>query len=74
MTGGKKTAILMLGPLFRLKLASGLSNININDRIALTSTRTIKFDDSKYNAMHPIESSDSYNYIKVFRSYDLDDA
>ena len=38
MTGRRKTAILVLGHLFRLKLASGLSNINVNDRIALTST------------------------------------
>ena len=75
MTGGRrKTAILVLGHLFRLKLASGLSNINVNDRIALTSTGAIKSDDGEYIAMHPVESSDSYNYIEVFRPYDLGDA
>lgn len=75
MTGGRrKTAILVLGHLFRLKLASGLSNINVNDRIALTSTGAIKSDDGEYIVMHPVESSDSYNYIEVFRPYDLGDA
>ena len=72
MTGGRrKTAILVLGHLFRLKLASGLSNINVNDRIALTSTGVIKSDDGEYIAMHPVESSDSYKYIEVFRPYDI---
>ena len=75
MTGGRrKTAILVLGHLFRLKLASGLSNINVNDRIALTSTGAIKSNDGEYIAMHPVESLDSYNYIEVFRPYDLGDA
>lgn len=72
MTGGKrKTAILVLGHLFRLKLASGLSNIVVNDRIALTSTGAIKSDDGEYIAMHPVASSDDYKYIEVFRPYDI---
>lgn len=72
MTGGKrKTAILVLGHLFRLKLASGLSNIAVNDRIALTSTGAIKSDDDEYIAMHPVASSDDYKYIEVFRPYDI---
>ena len=75
MTGGKrKTAILVLGHLFRLKLASGLSNINVNDKIALTSTGAIKSDDGEYIAMHPVASSDDYNYIEVFRPYDMGDS
>lgn len=72
MTGGKrKTAILVLGHLFRLKLASGLSNIAVNDRIALTSTGAIKSDEGEYIAMHPVTSSDDYKYIEVFRPYDI---
>lgn len=48
MVGGKrKTTILVLGHLFRLKLANGLSNIAVNDKIALTSTGVIKFDDGE---------------------------
>ena len=75
MTGGRrKTAILVLGHLFRLKLASGLSNINVKDRIALTSTGAIKSDDGEYIAMHPVASSDDYNYIEVFRPYDIGEA
>lgn len=72
MTGGKrKTAVLVLGHLFRLKLASGLSNIKVNDKIALTSTGAIKSDDGEYIAMHPVENSDNYNFIEVFRPYDI---
>ena len=71
MTGGKrKTSILVLVHLFRLKLASGLSNIVVND-IALTSTRAIKSDDGEYIAMHSVVSSDDYKYIEVFRPYDI---
>ena len=55
-------------------LASGLSNINVKDRIALTSTGAIKSDDGEYIAMHPVASSDDYNYIEVFRPYDIGDA
>lgn len=72
MAGGKiKTAILVLGHLFRLKLANGLSNIAVNDKIALTSTGIIKFDDGEYIAMHPVASSDDYKYIEVFGPYDI---
>ena len=72
MTGGKrKTAILVLGHLFRLKLASGISNIAVNNRIALTSTGAIKSDEGEYIAMHPVTSSDDYKYIEVFRPYDI---
>lgn len=72
MTGGRrKTSILVLGHLFRLKLASGLSNIAVNDRIALSSTGAIKSEDGEYIAMHPVESSDDYNYIEVFWPYDI---
>lgn len=71
MTGGKRKTVLVLGHLFRLKLASGLSNIAVNDRIALTSTGAIKSNDGEYIAMHPVASSDDYKYIEVFRPYDI---
>ena len=72
ITGWKrKTAILVLGHLFRLKLASGISNIAVNNRIALTSTGAIKSDEGEYIAMHPVTSSDDYKYIEVFRPYDI---
>ena len=74
MAGGKrKTAILVLGHLFGLKLAGGLSNIKVNDKIVITSTGAIKSADGEYIAMHPVESSDNYNYIEVFRPYDIGD-
>ena len=57
-----------------VKKYTGLSNINVKDRIALTSTGAIKSDDGEYIAMHPVASSDDYNYIEVFRPYDIGDA
>lgn len=69
--GKRKSTVLVLGHLFRFQLASGLSNIAVNDRIMLTSTGAIKSDDGEYIAMHPVVSSDSYKYIEVFRPYDI---
>ena len=48
--------------------------IAVNDRIALSSTGAIKSDDGEYIAMHPVASSDDYNYIEVFRPYDIGEA
>ena len=72
MSGGiRKTAILVLGHLFRFKLAKGLSNIKVNDMIALTSTGAIvDAENGEYYAMHPVASSDEYEYIEVFKPYD----
>jgi hypothetical protein len=33
--------------------------------------QAIKSDDGEYIAMHPVESSDDYNYVEVFRPYDI---
>ena len=57
----KKNSNLSIGLLFRLKLASGLSNINVKDRIDLTSIGAIKSDDGEYIAIRQIDSSDDYN-------------
>ena len=70
MTGGKrKTAILILGHIFRLKLASGIKNINVKDRIALTPNGAIVNDIGTCFAMHPVEDSDSYHFVEVFLPY-----
>ena len=45
-----------------------------NEGIALSSTGAIKSNDGEYIAMHPVTSSDDYNYIEVFRPYDIGDA
>ena len=70
MTGGKrKTAILILGHIFRFKLASGIKNINVKDRIALTPNGAVVNDAGTCFAMHPVEDSDEYNFIEVFLPY-----
>ena len=51
-----------------------IAPVDVKAILSLTSTGAIKSDDGEYIAMHPVESSDSYNYIEVFRPYDLGDA
>ncbi|MBR3114016.1 MAG: hypothetical protein IKH29_10000, partial [Methanobrevibacter sp.] len=70
MTGGKrKTAILILGHIFRLKLASGIKNVNVKDRIALTPGGAVVNDVGTCFAMHPVEDSDEYHFVEVFLPY-----
>ena len=70
MTGGKrKTAILILGHIFRLKLASGIKNVNVKDRIALTPNGAVVNEDGTFFAMHPVEDSDEYHFVEVFLPY-----
>ena len=70
MTGGKrKTAILILGHIFRLKLASGIKNVNVKDRIALTPNGAVVNDAGTCFAMHPVEDSDKYHFVEVFLPY-----
>ena len=72
MTGGKrKTAILILGHIFRFKLASGITNVNVKDRIALTPNGAVVNDKGIYFAMHPVEDSDKYHFVEVFLPYNL---
>ena len=70
MTGGKrKTAILILGHIFRLKLASGIKNVNVKDRIALTPNGAVVNDVGTCFAMHPVKDSDEYHFVEVFLPY-----
>ncbi len=70
MTGGKrKTAILILGHIFRLRLASGIKNVNVKDRIALTPNGAVVNDVGTCFAMHPVEDSDKYHFVEVFLPY-----
>lgn len=70
MTGGKrKTAILILGHIFRLRLASGIKNVNVKDRIALTPNGAVVNGAGTCFAMHPVEDSDKYHFVEVFLPY-----
>ena len=69
--GHRKASVLVLGQLYRLKLASNVSDIAPADKIKLGDSGAIKSDDGEYIAMHPVASSDDYKYIEVFRPYDI---
>lgn len=68
MDGGqRKASVLVLGQLYRLKLASGVSDIEPADKIALGENGAIKSDDGEFLALHPVEDSDEYNYVNCFK-------
>ena len=59
MTNGeRKGSVLLLGGLYRLKLASGIVNVKAGDRIKLSPNGA---------AFHPVANSDEYNYINCFQ-------
>ena len=65
--GQRKASVLVLGQLYRLKLASGVTDISPADNIALGENGAIKSDDGEYLALHPVEDSDEYNYVNCFK-------
>ena len=66
-SGQRKASVLVLGQLYRLKLASGVSDISPADKIALGENGAIKSDDGEFLALHPVEDSDEYNYVNCFK-------
>ena len=66
-SGQRKASVLVLGQLYRLKLASGISDIEPADKIALGEDGAVKSDDGEFLALHPVEDSDEYNYINCFK-------
>ena len=66
-SGRRKASVLVLGQLYRLKLASGVSDIEPADKIALGENGAIKSDKGDFLALHPVEDSDKYNYINCFK-------
>ena len=68
MTGGeRKGSVLLLGGLYRLKLASGITNIKPRDRIKLSPNGAIVDNAGEFLAFHPVKSSDDYEYINCFQ-------
>ena len=68
MDGGqRKASVLVLGQLYRLKLASGESDIEPGDKIMLTQDGAVKDSSGEFLALHPVEDSDEYNYINCFK-------
>ena len=65
--GQRKASVLVLGQLYRLKLASNVSNIAPADKIKLSDTGAIKSDEGEFLALHPVTDSDEYNYVNCFK-------
>lgn len=67
MTGGdRKGSVLLLGGLYRLKLAPG-QVIKARDRIKLSPNGAIVDNSGEFIAFHPVSNSDEYNYINCFQ-------
>ena len=65
--GHRKASVLVLGQLYRLKLASNVSDIAPTDKIALSEDGAVKSDDGEFLALHPVTDSDEYNYVNCFK-------
>ena len=68
MTAGeRKGSVLLLGGLYRLKLASGIVNIKAGDRIKLSPNGAIVDNAGEFLAFHPVANSDEYKYVNCFQ-------
>lgn len=65
--GQRKASVLVLGQLYRLKLASGVTDIAPADKIKLGENGAVKDSSGEYLALHPVEDSDDYNYVNCFK-------
>ena len=66
-SGQRKASVLVLGQLYRLKLASGVSDISPADNIKLSDAGAIKDSSGDFVALHPVGDSDEYNYVNCFK-------
>lgn len=66
-SGERKGSVLLLGGLYRLKLASSQLNIKARDRIKLSPDGAIVDNSGEFLAFHPVENSDKYKYINCFQ-------
>ena len=66
-SGQRKASVLVLGQLYRLKLASEVSDISPADKITLGENGATKSDEGEFLALHPVEDSDEYNYVNCFK-------
>ncbi len=68
MTNGeRKGSVLLLGGLYRLKLASDIVNVKAGDRIKLTPNGAIADNAGEFLAFHPVRDSNEYNYVNCFQ-------
>ena len=65
--GQRKASVLVLGQLYRLKLASGVTDKSPADKIKLGENGAVKDSSGEYLALHPVEDSDEYHYVNCFK-------
>lgn len=65
--GQRKASVLVLGQLYRLKLASNVNDIAPADKIKLTEDGAIKDSSGEFLALHPVTDSDEYHYVNCFK-------
>jgi len=65
--GRRKASVLVLGQLYRLKLASGVSDIAPSDKIKLGENGAVKDSSGEFLALHPVADSDEYLYVNCFK-------
>ena len=65
--GQRKASVLVLGQLYRLKLASGITDISPADKIKLSENGAIKDSSGDFIALDPVPDSDEYNYVNCFK-------
>ena len=65
--GERKGSVLLLGGLYRLKLASDIVNVKAGDRIKLTPAGAIVDNAGEFLAFHPVRDSNEYNYVNCFQ-------
>ena len=65
--GQRKASVLVLGQLYRLKLAGNVNDIAPADKIKLTEDGAIKDSSGEFLALHPVTESDEYNYVNCFK-------
>ena len=66
-SGQRKASILVLGQLYRLKLASNVNDIAPADKIRLSENGAFKSDEGEFLALHPVIDSDEYNHVNCFK-------
>lgn len=65
--GHRKASVLVLGQLYRLRLASDITDILPADKIKLSENGAIKDSSGDFIALHPVPDSDEYNYVNCFK-------
>ena len=65
--GQRKASVLVLGQLYRLKLAGNVNDIVPADKIKLSEDGAVKDSAGEFLALHSVTDSDEYHYVNCFK-------